>query len=951
MKKKLLLIIFIVSGIILSAVEHPVELQNKIDEAYRITSELKQNNQIWINENKDTREYNVGDTDTFWKWDLSIMPPQNVEESATCRAVGEHCYIFVSDAEWNVHMNQDDIDVIYPYLEETTMSGLDYGAVEMDIITFGPVPDVHDNDPKLIVYYSELQSYGGTAFDGYFNAFNQLTDQQAQSYGEHSNECEMIYMNCHPLDPAAPIRISVLSHELEHLIHWGMDVNEDTWVDEGCAEYAMHIFGLPDPITSFPGNSNNNLTVWDQNWSDYIKTYLFFTYLAENYGGSDIISAVVAESQNSINGVQSALVTQGFQEPFESVFTNWTNANFLKDYLTLDLPTFTPAAWHNTFPANGSFSVEGWAARYIKIGNGENDLNITFSSDGIYNVNILFYNDNGNTGMENFVMAAGNGEVFVPAFDDEFDYIGINVTNITNGEQNFSYTITEEINEDNIELWTYNFLNNTNTLISATRQINSTLCNVYVDDEIWNITIDAEDVEYIRNAFEDSTASDPTKGIYELDTEMFGQTSDIDNNNKTNILIYDIDDEDINGYFSPSDLLGGSYSNNMELLYIDDNPHGSGINSSYCYATLAHELQHLIHANYDSNESTWVNEGLAGFAQWVNGWISPYWMMLFIQNPDNNLVQWNAGADYPQSYLFMQYLYEHYAFGENNIIPNLVQSTENSTNGLDAALMETGWGDDVTSIDVFNNWVIANHINDPVFMEGFYSYSDNPIGTGQFVLTNTDEHANYPISVTDVSMNHWSVNYVLFEDTGSDFQVSFDGNDTSSDFHVQFVTFYNDEPDQLVHMELDAEMNGTTVLTGLDNKVLMIVTDTYTSYSQITYSYDATDAVSSEDDEINILSQYSVTNYPNPFNLQSSDRSTGMTISYNIPLNGNVQIDIFNIKGQKVTSLQNEFVNSGENSVNWDGRDNTNSVVSSGIYYYRITSGQFTEMKKIMLLK
>ncbi|MCK5051894.1 MAG: T9SS type A sorting domain-containing protein, partial [Candidatus Cloacimonetes bacterium] len=39
------------------------------------------------------------------------------------------------------------------------------------------------------------------------------------------------------------------------------------------------------------------------------------------------------------------------------------------------------------------------------------------------------------------------------------------------------------------------------------------------------------------------------------------------------------------------------------------------------------------------------------------------------------------------------------------------------------------------------------------------------------------------------------------------------------------------------------------------------------------------------------------------------------------------------------------------NSVLWDGRDDSNSVVSSGIYYYKITSGEFSETKKMILLK
>ncbi len=511
-----------------------------------------------------------------------------------------------------------------------------------------------------------------------------------------------------------------------------------------------------------------------------------------------------------------------------------------------------------------------------------------------------------------------------------------------------SSSLQVRTDRDTLELWIYNFLSNSSSLISVTRQIESSLCNIYVHDDIWNVTVDAVDVEYLRTAFEDSTATDPTKGVYELDTNMFGPTSDIDNNGKTNILIYNIDDTDINGYFSPSDLLGGAYSNNMELLYIDDNPHDAGINSSYCYATLAHEFQHLIHCNHDSNESLWVNEGLAGFAQWVNGWISPYWMMLFTQNPDNNIIHWNAGADYPQSYLFMHYLYEHYVLADENIIYNLVSATQNSMEGLDAALVETGWGTDVTSINVFNNWVIANHINNPIFMDGLYSYSDNPIGTGQFSLTNTSEHSSYPITSNTVSMNHWSVNYILLENADFNLSIDFDGNDTSSDFHVQFITFYNNEPVEVLEMDLNTEMNGNIILPNSRNpydEVLMVVTDTYFSYSQVSYSYNISDAVGSIEDEVNLLANYSVSNYPNPFNPTTK-------IQFSLPEGSDVSLDIYDIKGQRVRSLTTGFYNKGNHSVSWYGNDEFGNDVSSNIYFYKLkVNGKVKAMKKCLLLK
>ena len=44
--------------------------------------------------------YAVGDTRTFWRWNLAVMPPSWVQTAATCRGVGEHSYVFVADSEW-----------------------------------------------------------------------------------------------------------------------------------------------------------------------------------------------------------------------------------------------------------------------------------------------------------------------------------------------------------------------------------------------------------------------------------------------------------------------------------------------------------------------------------------------------------------------------------------------------------------------------------------------------------------------------------------------------------------------------------------------------------------------------------------------------------------------------------------------------------------------------------
>jgi len=342
-----------------------------------------------------TTQYEVGDSRSFWRWNLSVMPPTWIQETGTCKAVGEHCYVFVADSQWNLHMDQADVDAVLVYLEEETFASTQYGAIEMDETIFGPVPDELDNDPKVIIFYSALGSFNGTSFDGYFSSYNQVTEQQAQQMNPsgHSNECEMIYMTCHPLNPTEPIRISVLSHELQHMIHWGGDINEDTWVNEGCSELAMISFGMPDPITVFPNQSDNSLNSWNQQWADYVKVQLFFGYLAEKYAvpGDSLMKDIVFEPQNGIAGIQTQLVANNSPKDFAEIFVDWTVTNYLNDlqiadglygYETMDVPQFLATGNHNSFPAVGSGSVKAWAADYIRCypGDSELDFYVTASS-------------------------------------------------------------------------------------------------------------------------------------------------------------------------------------------------------------------------------------------------------------------------------------------------------------------------------------------------------------------------------------------------------------------------------------------------------------------------------------------------------------------------------------------------------------------------------------------
>ncbi len=86
-------------------------------------------------------------------------------------------------------------------------------------------------------------------------------------------------------------------------------------------------------------------------------------------------------------------------------------------------------------------------------------------------------------------------------------------------------------------------------------------------------------------------------------------------------------------------------------------------------------------------------------------------------------------------------------------------------------------------------------------------------------------------------------------------------------------------------------------------------------------------------------------NYPNPFNPET-------TISFSVTQTSSfVNLDIYNIKGQKVKQLISDQLSAGQRTVIWNGTDDNGKSVSSGIYFYKLKTANFEKTKKMILLK
>jgi hypothetical protein len=85
-------------------------------------------------------------------------------------------------------------------------------------------------------------------------------------------------------------------------------------------------------------------------------------------------------------------------------------------------------------------------------------------------------------------------------------------------------------------------------------------------------------------------------------------------------------------------------------------------------------------------------------------------------------------------------------------------------------------------------------------------------------------------------------------------------------------------------------------------------------------------------------------NYPNPFNPST-------TIKYSVKEKAHVSLKIYNVAGQLVRTLVSSVFNAAAYTEIWNGRSNSGNPVSSGVYFYKLVTKNFSKTKKMVLLK
>ena len=249
-----------------------------------------------------------------------------------------------------------------------------------------------DGDTRLHVLHStEL----GTWVAGYYGSDSEYPVEIVP----YSNEKEMFFININNTPPGSTDYDAVLAHEYQHMIHSHVDVNEDSWINEGLSELAAYLngFGPSGFSYGFLGDPDLQLNTWpeDGTGEHYGESYLFVQYFLDRFG-QDALRTLVANPLNGFDGVEDTLKQIDAGLTNDEMFVDWTVANLVNDptvgngqYAYSSIPSLSVSVLDsaNNFPyQSGDQQVNQYGTDYLAL---DAHGAVTVNFDGNEEVSIL----------------------------------------------------------------------------------------------------------------------------------------------------------------------------------------------------------------------------------------------------------------------------------------------------------------------------------------------------------------------------------------------------------------------------------------------------------------------------------------------------------------------------------------------------------------------------------
>jgi hypothetical protein len=244
---------------------------------------------------------------------------------------------------------------------------------------------------------------------------------------------------------------------------------------------------------------------------------------------------------------------------------------------------------------------------------------------------------------------------------------------------------------------------------------------IFVADDIWDNPVTQSEVDVLSTAFDETTPADATRGIFAVTTGTFGETTDVDDNDRIFLLLLELPSyqgHEFDGYIRREDMIGGSHSNNAELLYLD--AVRNDISSEYMLGVVSHEFFHMIHLNHDPAEESWLDETLAESSMVICGYLGDLaaWVPDFANNPNVQLTDNSPTFHYGAGMLFGTYLWER--FGADTLTA-LVENTSTGVASLEDTLADMGYVGNFRAL--LSDWAAANFLDDTTVGDGRFGYT------------------------------------------------------------------------------------------------------------------------------------------------------------------------------------------------------------------------------------
>jgi hypothetical protein len=316
--------------------------------------------------------------------------------SATLVKIGPEAYYYMESTVWNAlsQVQQSDVALAIDALDREFHSVIYPTLVDFFGSEWNPGID---NDSRITVLLHRMKGEHG----GYVN----IGDEYEKVQYPNSNQREMVYLNTERL--GTPIFKSFLAHEFVHVITFNQKerlrgVTEDVWLNELRAEYAPTLLGydtayqdsnLKRRVQNFASSPNGSLTEWQNEPGDYGAASLFGQYIADQYGAR-ILADSLHKGTVGIVSLQDALQSNGFNEGFSQLFTNWVFALFLNDcqygerycYHNPPLKNLRLVSQTNFLPSTGESALtlnnttKDWAGNWIRVVGGKEVMTVEFQS-------------------------------------------------------------------------------------------------------------------------------------------------------------------------------------------------------------------------------------------------------------------------------------------------------------------------------------------------------------------------------------------------------------------------------------------------------------------------------------------------------------------------------------------------------------------------------------------